>query len=194
MKRDQVYISIDVEADGPIPGAFSMLSLGAVSLTLERGVYGRFSRNLHPLVGAQVDPDTMRWWHQRPAAWAKCREELWHPAPSMRDFRDWIAAQGSKPVCIAYPAGFDWTFLYWYLQRYLGASPFGFTCLDIKSYASALLHLPFRDTVKRNLPPAWFSKKAKHSHVAVEDAEEQAELWLNMLRYEAALGRVGVGP
>jgi hypothetical protein len=40
--------------------------------------------------------------------------------------------------------------------------------------------LPYRDSVKRNMPREWFSK-ARHTHVALDDAIEQGQLFCAML-------------
>jgi hypothetical protein len=53
--------------------------------------------------------------------------------------------------------------------------------LDIKTYASAMLKLPYREAVKRNMPKRWFSEK-KHNHIAIDDAIEQGELFCNMMK------------
>ncbi|MGE3832668.1 MAG: hypothetical protein AB7F76_16880 [Parvibaculaceae bacterium] len=82
---------------------------------------------------------------------------------------------------VAYPAGFDFTFVYWYFHTFTGASPFGFQALDIKSYAMAMLRTAYRDTVKKRMPRAWFSP-VRHSHIAEEDARGQGLLFINMMK------------
>ena len=60
----EVYISIDIEADGPIPGGNSMLSLGAAAFELGSGnrtPIDLYEVNLQPLPTATPDPDTMAW-------------------------------------------------------------------------------------------------------------------------------------
>ncbi|MEZ4308431.1 MAG: hypothetical protein R3F14_10345 [Polyangiaceae bacterium] len=86
-----------------------------------------------------------------------------------------------RPVFVGYPASYDFLFVYWYLIRFTGKSPFSFSALDIKSYAMALLKLPYRDSVKRNMPSHWFSK-SPHTHVALDDALEQGHLFVTMLQ------------
>jgi hypothetical protein len=90
----------------------------------------------------------------------------------------------------AYPAGYDFMFMYWYMIRFAGRSPFSFSALDIKTYAMAMLKLPYRETVKGNMPRRWFSD-AKHSHVALDDAIEQGNLFIAMLQENAGQS---VGP
>jgi len=181
----ELYVSIDVETDGPIPAVNSMLSLGAAAFTLDDGCVGTWSSNLHVLPEAETNADTMKWWEGQPAAWAACRENLTQPLNAMKEFVDWVddtaKAEGKKPVCVAYPAGFDFMFVYWYMIKFAGRSPFSFSCLDIKSYVSAVLKKPFRQSTKRNMPKRWFSGR-RHTHLAVDDALEQGELFMNILK------------
>jgi len=47
-------------------------------------------------------------------------------------------------------------FVYWYLMRFGGDSPFSHSALDIKTYAMALIQKDYRDSVKKNMPKEWF--------------------------------------
>ncbi|MEE8525016.1 MAG: exonuclease, partial [Thermoanaerobaculia bacterium] len=80
-----------------------------------------------------------------------------------------------------YPAGFDFTFVYWYLMRFAGESPFSFAALDVKTFAMAVLKKTFRKVSKRTMPRRWFDSSAKHSHVALDDAIEQGAMFCRML-------------
>lgn len=176
----EIYISTDVETDGPIPGPHSMLSLGSAAYTADKRLVATFSANLETLPGAAAHPDTAAWWATQPEAWAAGRADLEAPAPAMKRYAAWIASLQGKPVFVAYPAGFDFLFVYWYLIRFNGASPFGFSALDMKSFAMAVLKKDFRDSTKRNMPRHWFDP-LPHSHVALDDAIEQGALFCNML-------------
>ena len=59
----ELYVSLDVEADGPCPGIFSMLSFGMAAFTIEKHLVGTFTRNLVTLPGAREDQRTMTWWN-----------------------------------------------------------------------------------------------------------------------------------
>ena len=98
----------------------------------------------------------------------------------MRSYVDWIKTLKGRPVFVAYPAGFDFLFVYWYLIRFTGESPFAHSALDIKTFAMALLRRPYRDSVKRNMPRRWFDP-LPHTHEALADALEQGALFCNML-------------
>lgn len=62
----EVFVSTDVETDGPIPGEYSMLSLGSAAFSERGHLVDVFQANLRPLEGARQDPDTMRWWAGQP--------------------------------------------------------------------------------------------------------------------------------
>ena len=176
----EVYVSTDVETDGPIPGPHSMLSFASAAYLPDKTLVGTFTANLHTLPDARGDPSTMAWWQQHPEAWAATRTDLEEPAEAMDRYVAWIRTLPGRPVFVAYPAGFDFLFVYWYLIRFTGASPFSFSALDVKTYAMALLRTEYRESVKRNMPKRWFDK-LPHSHVALDDALEQGALFCNML-------------
>lgn len=182
----ELLISVDVETDGPIPGPHSMLSLGAVALLPTGEEVGSYEVNLDCLEGSSGHPETMAWWKTQSSAWAACRADLKSPESAMVNFSTWVdkvsKENNASPVCVAYPAGFDFLFLYWYLIKFTGKSPFSFSCLDIKSYAAALLQVPYRKATKKNMPRAWFKGLPPHTHVALDDAREQGLLFVNMLK------------
>lgn len=188
----ELYVSIDIESDGPIPGPYSMLSLGAaayIKSDLEpTGLLcvGTYSVNLAPLPGARRCPRTMsEFWDKNPQAWAACQTDQEEPYFAMKGFIDWIKESSkkfnAKPVAVCYPAGFDFMFTYWYLINFVGESPFGFSALDMKSVAMTLLKTEYRKATKRNMPKKWFGSKG-HTHVALDDALEQGDLFGNMIK------------
>lgn len=183
MKRNfptEIYVSTDVETDGPIPGPHSMLSFGSAAYQPDKTLVGTFTANLETLPGANGAPDTMAWWKTQPEAWAACRRDLQSPQKAMGNYLQWIKGLPGKPVFVAYPAGFDFLFVYWYLMRFAGESPFSHSALDIKTFAMALMKCGYRESTKRNMPRHWFDK-LPHSHQALDDALEQGALFCNML-------------
>jgi len=185
-KKNEIYISVDVETDGPIPGDYSMLSLGAAAFVPGCSSHiATFEINFEQLPGAFENHETMEWWKTQPEAWKICRK---NPVPAdfgMKAFVEWVnlhsEATSSRPVCVAYPAGFDFLFIYWYLIKFTGASPFSFSALDIKSYACAVMKKGYRQSTKRDMPRKWFGTQA-HTHRAVDDAIGQGQLFMNILK------------
>ena len=177
----EIYISTDVETDGPIPGPHSMLSLGSAAYTADKRLLSTFSANLETLPGATAHPETAAWWATQPEAWAACRSDLEPPESVMTRYVAWIEALEGKPVFVAYPAGFDFLFVYWYLMRFAGRSPFSHSALDMKTFAMAQLRTDYRAASKQRMPKHWFDD-LPHSHVALDDAIEQGALFCNMLK------------
>lgn len=194
----EIYFSTDVETDGPIPGPNSMMSLGSAAFLPNGTLVSTFSINLAPLEGASPDPDTLEWWKAHPDAYQAATHSQRDPQSAMEMFSNWVRetaqlhdGQGTSgslsPVFVGFPAGFDFLFVYWYLIRFTGKSPFSFSALDGKTYAMALLGNPYRKSTKRNYLKEWFPKNSPHTHVAVQDAIEQGEIFCNMLRYRDRL-------
>lgn len=176
----EIYLSTDVEVDGPIPGPYSMLSLGTAAFLPDKTLLGTFSANLETLPGASAHPDTVKWWEKHPEAWKRCRENLRDPKEAITEYVAWIEGLQGKPVFVGYPAAFDFMYVYWYLIRFVGRSPFSFSALDVKTMAMTVLKLEFRETAKKNMPKRWF-EEMPHTHVALDDAMEQGLLFCNIL-------------
>lgn len=177
----EIYISTDVETDGPIPGMNSMLSFGSAAYLADKTLVGTFTANLETLSEAKGDAKTMEWWATQVEAWAACRTHLEAPETAMPKYLAWLQALPGKPVFVGYPVAFDFMFVYWYLIRFTGQSPFSHSALDIKTLAMALLKVNYRDATKRRMPRHWFDD-LPHTHLALDDAIEQGALFCNMLR------------
>lgn len=179
--KEEIYISTDIETDGPIPGMYSMLSFGSAAFTKSKGLIGTYTANLECLLGANQDPDTMAWWGKNMEAYNQTRSHLKDPKQAMVDYRAWMNLFDGKLVFVGYPASYDFMFVYWYMIRFVGKCPFSFSALDIKTYAMAMLKTGFKETSKRRMPQRWFSN-APHTHNALDDAVEQGQLFMNMLK------------
>ncbi|MFC8916213.1 exonuclease [Streptomyces sp. NPDC057116] len=188
--RPSLYISVDIEADGPIPGPYSMLSIGAaVAGRQDADGYAAadpeadtFYRGLRPVSDAFV-PEAL-------AVSGLDRDRLavegGEPAAVMGEFSAWVreVSTGAQPVMCGYPASYDWTFLYWYLMRYTGESPFGHSgCMDMKTLYATKARLPLRAVAKGTMPRELLSRR-RHTHHARDDAIEQAELFSNLMAWE----------
>lgn len=177
----EIYVSTDVEADGPIPGPHSMLSLASAAYRPDKTLVGTFSRNLMTLEGAKPHPKTEAWWKTQPEAWAACRKDTVAPQIAMKDYVAWLRGLPGKPVFVGYPVAYDFMFVYWYLITFAGESPFSHSALDIKTFAMAVLGTEYRESTKQHMPRRWFDD-LPHTHVALDDALGQGALFCNMLR------------
>src|SRR5688572_24193416 len=104
-KQSECSVSVDVETSGPIPGEYSMLSLGAC-------VVGRrdegFYAELKPLNDNAV-PKALR---VTGFDLAKLDLTGERPEEVMGKLRDWVTdvAAGATPVFVGFNAAFDWSF------------------------------------------------------------------------------------
>jgi hypothetical protein len=177
----EIYVSTDIEADGPIPGPHSMLSFGSAAYLADKTLVSTFAVNLDTLPDATAHPDTMAFWAKNHEAWLATRKDCQPPEQALPAYVGWLKSLPGNPVFVGYPAAFDFMFVYWYLIRFAGESPFSHSALDIKTLAMALMKKNYRDATKRNMPKRWFDR-VSHTHVALDDAIEQGALFCNMLK------------
>lgn len=183
---DEIYVSTDIEADGPIPGPHSMLSFASVALRADKTTIAEFTANLAPLPGSAPHPRTMAWWEGFPEALAHARTNPEPPEQVMPRYVKWLRGLPGRVVFVGQPAAFDFLWIYWYLVRFGGDSPFGHSALDAKTYAMALLKKPYRDCVEHALPREW-DDGLPRTHVALDDARAQGAMFCNMLRANGAV-------
>lgn len=180
-KPTEIYVSTDIEADGPIPGPYSMLSFASAAYAADKTLLSTYSANLETLAGAGTHPKTMEWWQQFPDAWAACRRDLRPPETVMPEYLAWLAKLPGRPVFLGWPASWDFMWVYWYIVRFTGERPFRENALDVRSYAMGMRKSEFRLTSRTYLPKRWFDANLSHTHVALDDALEQGALFCNML-------------
>jgi DNA polymerase III epsilon subunit-like protein len=189
----EIYFCVDIETNGPCPGKNSLLSVGVVALDYNMTQLGTFYVTVEPLEGSP-DPRTMDWWKDFPEAWEKATANQQPPKRAMEDLVSFVKDCMSRselpgphqPVFVAQPAGFDFSFIYYYLHAYLGDCIFGHRALDMRSLACGLTGLDYMEASKRNYPKGW-KTTLPHTHHALDDAMEQAEIFAKMMQYKAVL-------
>jgi DNA polymerase III epsilon subunit-like protein len=188
----EVYLSVDVEADGPVPGPYSMVSLGAcVAAVRDRdGAVEVVDPEVHTFY-RELRPISEEWDPEALAVSGLTREHLEtrgaEPAQAMREFADWVdevaGAHRARPVFAAYPLAFDWQFTYHYLVVFAGRSPFGHSAhFDMKTAYALLAGVAVRDSAKRTMPRDLLGSR-RHTHNALEDAQGQADLLAGLLTW-----------
>ncbi len=190
LQPGDVYFSADVETDGPIPGPFSMLSFALVPAgTFDGQQFRRPSKDGDHFY-AQLRPISDRFDAEALAVNGLDRDALIEggadPTCAMEDASRWIAERSGdgRPVLVAYPLSFDWSWLYWYFINFLGRSPFRHSqCFDIKTAVAVKRRIPVAMAGRKRLPAALQAQRA-HTHHAVDDAYAQAEVFANIFEYE----------
>ena len=190
MPNKEIYFSIDIETDGQAPGLSSMLQLGcAAFLSTNDEPIATWQRNYEPLSGAEPDADTLLWWKGFPEVWAQLQHHRVHPALATAEFAKWVKeiVGDNKAVAAAWPASWDWSFIYYYFQRFKVRSPFGHSALDIKTlWVSYTMRKYGRSwasgrTYKADVPQEW-KGDSQHTHIGVDDAIEQGKILINLFR------------
>ena len=183
MKRVETYFSVDIEASGPIPGEYSMLSLGACRVDSPRR---RFYIELKPISDRFI-PEALKVSGFSLGELARTGQE---PPHAMRAFSDWLTATANKstPIFLGFNASFDWSFVNWYFHRFLGANPFGFGAVDIKAYYMGLTGCTWEQSKSSKLPPLLKPEIPEHlPHNALTDAINQAEIFRKMINFRSCL-------
>jgi hypothetical protein len=157
---------VDIEADGPIPGDYSMVSFGAVVVEpgLNKTFYGRTA------------PISDNWIPEALAVSGHTREETLlfdNPTSVMLMFEDWLKANATqRPYFVSDNNGFDWQFINWYFWHFLKRNPFGHSSTNLGSLYKGLEKDAFKNF--KHL------RKTKHTHHPVDDAKGNAEAMLYM--------------
>jgi DNA polymerase III alpha subunit (gram-positive type) len=161
-----VYVLVDVEADGPIPGDYSMICFGAVIVRegLEEAFYGR------------LKPISDKWIPDALAVSGFTREVTLgfdDPKSVMDDFARWIKhnAKG-RALFVSDNNGFDWQFINWYFWRFTGGNPFGYSSTNLGSL--------YKGMVKDMSQNFKHLRKTAHTHHPVDDARGNAEALLEI--------------
>ncbi len=189
------YFSADVETDGPIPGPYSILSFALVyagrfdGKTFERPseLKTTFYRELKPISNS-FDPEALEVNRLDRKKLIRTGEA---PEQAMTEACLWVReiAKADRPVLVAYPLSFDWSWLYWYFISFSAhGSPFGYSrCFDIKTAVAVKERIPIAEAGRTQLPELLRSSR-EHSHNALDDAIEQAEIFANVFEWEALNG------
>lgn len=162
-------LSLDVEADGPCPGLYSMVSFALVSVE-DPDI--NFYTTLSPISDQYVVE-----------ALNVCnftRDEtlgFTDPKHAIEKMQHWIHQQNisGRPIIWSDNPAFDWQFLNYYCHKYLGSNPFGHSARRIGDYYSGLSGHPRNATQWKKL------RDGKHTHNALDDARGNATALKKML-------------
>ncbi len=173
--KKELYISVDIEASGSISGEYSMLSLGAC-------VVGSKNETFYTEIKPINDNFVARAMDVNKLSLKELKSRGEEPASAMASLERWIGkvAGENRPVFVGFNATFDWSFTHWYFIKFLGRDPFGISGLDIKAYYMGMKKTTWSETTKKKIRQ-YFSSSQKHTHNALDDAKEQAEIFEKML-------------
>lgn len=170
--KREVFLSVDVETAGPIPGEYALLTIGACDVNDPTQI---FSCELKPTT-RNADPKALE---VTGLSLDQLERDGKDPVSAMGAFRDWViqrAGTEAIPVFVGFNAAFDWSFINYYFHRYLGENPFGFAALDIKSMYMGAARSSWSQTRSSQIAAALLPT-LQGDHDALHDAQYQAELF-----------------
>lgn len=172
INKKEVFISVDIETAGPIPVEYSLLSIGACEVDSPDRSFT-----------CMLKPTTMNFDAKAMEISGLSLEMLaiegLEPIIAMQMFRDWVvktAGNNGIPVFTGFNASFDWAFVNYYFHHYLGANPFGFSALDIKSMYMGAIGCNWAQT-RSSMIASELHPKLIGDHNSLHDAQYQAELF-----------------
>jgi DNA polymerase III epsilon subunit-like protein len=158
--RSMSYIMVDIEADGPIPGDYSMIAFGAVLVgdNLDKTFYGK----LKPMSDRFV-PEAL-------AVSGFSREETLRfpePVETLKRFESWVQGVCQGKSIMVSDCSFDWMFMCWYFHHFLGHCPFGYWQENLESLYKG---------IERDMSAEFnHLRKTAHTHDPLDDAKGNAE-------------------
>lgn len=171
---DELYVSVDVETSGPVPGIYSLLSIGACVVSEPaQSIYLELQPD-----GLQHDPEAVA---VTGLDLAKLKNEGLAPQTAMLKLEQWlkqVCSADQKVVFVGLNAPFDWSFINYYFHKYSGANPFGFTALDMKAYYMGVTGCRWKET-KSSQMTARFNPQSAPNHNALDDARFQGNFSLS---------------
>lgn len=192
------YISFDIEASGPTPGKYSMLSLGACIVgdrqtqfyrefkplnlayvldAIKVGCRGLYCLNVRDI--PQFNPESDEFDPLKVLATLSKTGEA--PRTVMADYANWVlrSTKGFIPVEAAAPIKFDGMFTTWYFDNfYDGENPFGHSGEDMNSLYRGVARNA--DASMRDLK---LVDDRKCAHNALDDAVFQAKVFEKVLEF-----------
>ena len=169
--KTEVFISVDIEASGPIPGQYSMLSIGACDAYRPDVA---FSCLLKPTSDNAV-PEALA---VTGLSLVKLREDGLSPEVAMSRFASWVVevCGDGTPIFVGLNAPFDWSFVNYYFIHYIGMNPFGISAVDLKAIFMGAHQCSWKETRSSNMKVVT-GATGQGNHDALTDARYQAELF-----------------
>jgi len=172
----QAYISVDIETSGPNPSQYSLLSIGACTLTVPQHT---FYVELQPVNNNYV-PEAIA---VSGLSLARLAEIGLPPRQALVRFESWLQTTlppETLPIFVGFNAPFDWMFINDYFHRFLQHNPFGHKALDLKAFYMALKKVTWKQTSLRDVSQNYPIPDSL-THNALQDAIDQAEIFRKML-------------
>lgn len=181
-----VYVCVDIEASGPVPGLYNMVSIAGVCVRLhgQRHVRGAsFYHELQPVCDGFL-PSAMAI-HGITEAHLRAHGE---PADAvMKAIDAWTRAllgPGQRALFVGHNAAFDWSYVSWYFVKAGIDNPFRYDPLDTKALMMGRHGVPWGEANKTGVlarHPDLKRPDPETEHHALVDAAFQADILIALL-------------
>lgn len=184
-----IIFSVDVETSGPTPGVHQLLSIGAIAYDTDGFMYDAFSYNIERSPLYTDDADTTEWWKTQPEARLALEDGQLPLADVVQRFAFFIRSQcntGNAPVFLADPVIFDYPWVDWAFKTCNAKNPFhfdskhGLKVIDMTSFVMGGFLI--ENTKRHELLNEYDVGLPPHTHIAVEDARHQGELFFKIAK------------
>ncbi len=193
MEQRVTWFCVDIEANGPVPGLYDMVSLGAV--VVAPGEDGRLA--VGESFYMEIKPQAPRFDARAAAIHGLDQDRLAAEGLPRREamltLAAWVAAQtreGTEPAFVGHNAPFDWSYIAWTYAAEELKNPFGYKALCTKALAMGVLGVHWLDSSKEviqsSLPLP--SEDLSQKHRADYDARYQAQILIALLDRMAERG------
>lgn len=187
-----IYLSLDIEASGPFPGLFSLVSIGAVPVIKDHGVWAvdedqTYYVELKPLEEADELPAATNI-HGLTSDYLE--EKGLPPKQAVEEFADYLEdlqKRYKRVVPAAWPSSFDSPFVGWYMQHFLGDNPLGWSAFDIPSFGMGLFRCGRQALRRRMTKVGIITGNNPNPHHALYDAIEQGNTLAGLLNHSLEL-------
>ncbi len=181
-----VYFCVDLEASGPVPGIYNMVSAGAVEVRFDGTKHVRGAEFYEEII-----PDFDGFEPSAMAIHGLTEEHLRaNGKPGkvvMAELTAWVKSRlkkREKALFVGHNAPFDWMFVAWYLAWAEIPNIFGYNALDTKALMMGRHQLPWRKCGKSQLLgiyPQLEAPAPEMVHNALADAVFQADILIALL-------------
>lgn len=186
LNKPLTYFCIDIEASGPVPGLFNLVSFGVVPAKRAGDTWVVSDDELY----IEVKPDFEGYEPEAERIHGLSREHLQNNGmdskEAMRRLEAWTLEQAgdTRPLFVGHNAPFDWMYIAYYFAYAGMKNPYGYNALDTKALAMGKLDLEWPDTNKERLAellPNLPAVEPDKIHNAVYDARYQAHILCELL-------------
>lgn len=190
-KLPTIYLSFDIEADGPSPQHNNMLSIGIWGFNESGEEVVSWERNLFPLSNKRADPNTMvEFWAKNLDAWNYVNLNRVTVTSAFTELHGILAKLqcNYKIEWVAWPASFDWQWLNCYYQEFTTSNQetqwikIGHKATCMSSIWS--FYVKQQNLTKEQENTLWQQlSPGNGNHTALTDAKMQGLLYYNLMKH-----------